>query len=197
MKPDNAASRALCLHKTIIDSLSCSLSCSCSNICLEQDKDKEQEQEILTMKEQHSFTQHKDDEWLQVLGANDPDLQKRLSDAVNQKVSAKEYTRDDVAYVSKVELPACKGTLNVDKVQLEKLRRLCQLWDVELRPAKISSHRKVIGPIIVAFKRLMFPILRVFMKDVLRQQKDFNGAVIAMLAEANTNKNAEKSRPDQ
>lgn len=74
-----------------------------------------------------------------------------------------------------------KSTLKASDVELEALRRLCQIWDVDLKQPAITSHRKFIGPIIVAAKRIVFPILRTFMRDTLRQQRDFNAQAIALL----------------
>ena len=79
-----------------------------------------------------------------------------------------------------------------DDPSLDKLRRLCQLWDVDLRCSGITSHRPVLGPFIVAMKKLFYPFLRVFLKDALQQQRDFNAAAVSLLADLASKQLSEK-----
>ena len=76
-----------------------------------------------------------------------------------------------------------KGVLQVSNDQLEKLRRLCQVWDVDIRPGEITSHRPIIGRVIVAGKKLLFPVIRALLKNYLSQQREFNAAAISLLAD--------------
>ena len=107
----------------------------------------------------------------------------RLSAIVDGKVAAGEYLQKDLNYLSNLKRPVLDGVLAVSDERLEKLRRLCQLWAVDLTPAKISSHRKFIGAIIVAAKRAIYPFLKVLLKDSFAQQRDFNAAAIALLTD--------------
>ena len=121
--------------------------------------------------------------WLSVAGEAAPDIARELSEAVEQKIAQGKYRREDVEYIGRIKRQLVDGTLDVSESKLEKLRRLCQLWEVDIKPSEISSHRPFIGPVIVAFKKLLFPILRVLLKDTLRQQRDFNSAAISLLTE--------------
>lgn len=112
------------------------------------------------------------------------EMAQRLEDQVSQKVAAGKFKREDQHYVRDVNFMPVRENLHISQERLEKLRRLCQLWEVELAPPReISSHRPFVGPLIVAAKKMMFPILRVFLKDTLRKQRDFNAAAIALLAD--------------
>ncbi len=112
------------------------------------------------------------------------ELERSLQGRVREKIASGSFKEGDVRYVQDVTFLPVRHRLNVSNEVLERLRRLCQLWEVDLvAPRKLSSHRKFIGPLIVAAKRCMFPILRVFFKDTLRRQRDFNAQVIATLAE--------------
>ena len=102
---------------------------------------------------------------------------------VEERMRGRAYTPDEAAYVAKVDLSAVKDPLSVSDRRLEKLRRLCQAWDIEIRPVNITSHRRIVGPLIVAAKKMIFPVLRLFLKDFIRRQKEFNAAAIALLAE--------------
>lgn len=125
--------------------------------------------------------QEKRESW--ITGAADGSLEEKIEALVQQRISKGEYKSEDARYIEKLPVSIVGGALAVDDRVLEKLRRLCQLWDVEMKPVKITSHRKVIGPFIVFAKKLIFPLLKVFLKEPLRQQRDFNAAAIALLAE--------------
>jgi len=116
-------------------------------------------------------------------------LERRVAD----KIAAGKYKREDVHYVRDVTFMPVQEALQLSTDRLEKLRRLCQLWEVDLKPPReISSHRPLIGPIIVGAKKLFFPILRVFLKETLRKQRDFNAAAIALLADVANEKGSKK-----
>lgn len=121
--------------------------------------------------------------WLKVCGESDQSLASELEGRVRQKIENKEFSADNVYYVSKVDLRPVKNSLDLSDIELEKLRAMCSLWSLELRPVTITSHRRFIGPLIVAAKKIAFPIIRIFMRDVLRQQSSFNAATIAMVTE--------------
>ena len=121
--------------------------------------------------------------WLKISGEDSPEISQDMLCRVERRISAGEYSSDDVKYIEKLSLRLAERSLQISDGRLEKLRRLCQLWEVDLRPGRISSHRKFVGPLIVAAKRLCLPVLRALFKDTLRQQRDFNAAVISLLAE--------------
>ena len=127
--------------------------------------------------------EHTPSGWLSAGAINSVALEGSASAAVAARIAEGKFKRTDVEYISRLNLPVVEGALNVSDRQLEKLRRLCQLADVDLVPARISSHRPFIGPLIVAGKKVLFSILKVLLKDTLRKQRDFNAAVISYLAE--------------
>jgi hypothetical protein len=124
-----------------------------------------------------------DDEWLQVMGRDDRGLAAELTARINSKIAAGKFKPEDLNFLSKAELRLIKKNHDFGDDALERLRRLCQLWELDLRPAPISSHRRFVGPLIVGAKRMIFPILRVFMKETIKQQREFNAEVIHMLAD--------------
>ena len=121
--------------------------------------------------------------WIVVGGEAAPELSRQLSESVARRISEGKYTQKDIEIVSKIELPLIDGKLNVNAKDLEKLRELCKLWDVDLKPLHISSHRKFIGPVIVAAKKLFYPFVRAIFKESHKQQREFNAATISMIAE--------------
>lgn len=120
--------------------------------------------------------------WLTVCGKDASERAEGIRARVEKKMTAGEFTADEVAYIAKVDLSVVKGDLRVSDECLEKLRRLCALWDIDLKVFSISSHRKILGPVIVALKKVLFPVLRVFLKECIKQQRAFNAETISYLA---------------
>lgn len=111
------------------------------------------------------------------------DLTETLLASSKARMLEKGYTDVDIEYIQKLKLKLIDGGLDISEKDLEKLSLLCKLWDVELKPSQISSHRPVLGHAIVALKKLIFPIIRVMLKDSFKQQRDFNAAAVSMMAE--------------
>jgi hypothetical protein len=110
-----------------------------------------------------------------------------IAESIEQDMQARmdssEYTADEAYYVSHVDLTLCKKELRLSDERLEKLRQLCQLWDIDLRHKEITSHRKFVGPVIVFAKKRIYPLFRFFLKDLIHQQQRFNATAIALIAD--------------
>lgn len=128
-----------------------------------------------------SATLHSAKNWIRAFGNYDTELSSKVESRIAARLAAKEFRADEVEYVRTADFCPVRGTLSVSEKELNTLRRLCQAWEIELRPGKITSHRPLIGPIIVAVKKLVFPLVQVFMKDLVKQQKDFNSSAIALM----------------
>lgn len=119
-------------------------------------------------------------DWLNVAGQPDPTLAGKLFKRVSSRVEQGEFNWDNIGYINDLSLKAAGPALDVDKATLEKLRRACQLWNVDLQFKEIKSHRPVIGVFIVAAKKIVIPIIRALLKDSMRQQRSFNAAMLAI-----------------
>lgn len=111
------------------------------------------------------------------------DLIEKTASRVNQQIEAGNYSLDEMKYIAAINEMPVKGKIRISPEKLEKLRRLCQVWEVNLSYNKITSHRRLIGPLIVLFKKLFYPVVQALFKDFIRQQKEFNAATIALLAD--------------
>lgn len=123
-------------------------------------------------------------------------LEKQILAGVSSRIEGGDFSKEDVHFVSKLALPAASGSLESSNEMLERLRRAAQVWDVELKQKSFSSHRPVVGPIIVGVKKALFPIIRFFMADSLRQQRDFNAAVLRCLVELTRENNSKETQQD-
>lgn len=121
--------------------------------------------------------------WLAVLGEEDRELAERCGSRVSAARDRGDFTIEDQKYIDSLRLDAVADRLDVSDEILERLRRMCQCWNVELRSGEITSHRKFVGPLIVAGKRLVYPLLRALLRDTLREQRRFNAEALSLLAE--------------
>lgn len=122
-----------------------------------------------------------------VCGDPGDELYKELKKSVTNKIEQNKLKADELKYIERLNLMPTRDhsgeSIDIDPKYIERLKTLCQLWDIDLRVDNISSHRPFIGPVIVAFKKFIFSILRVLLKNTLRQQRDFNAGVINLLSE--------------
>lgn len=127
--------------------------------------------------------------WLRICGEEDPALSSELSALAEAASKKHNFSQKSLDYITKLDRRislVSEGTASqtqIDDVLVEKLRLLCKFWDVYPTAGSISSHRKFIGPIIVAFKKALFSMLRVLLKPAFEKQRNFNAQVIEMLAE--------------
>lgn len=119
--------------------------------------------------------------WITLCGEPAPLISADLEARVQARLQSKEFRQDELDYVRTATYLPIAGDLQVTENELNVLRRLCQSWDIELRPLTITSHRPIIGPVIVAVKKILFPLVQVFLKDLIRQQRDFNSSAIALM----------------
>jgi len=86
--------------------------------------------------------------------------------------------RDEVARVAAMPLHTFAG----DEAASEIFRRCCVTWDVD-RELPITSHRAVVGPLLVAGKRFARRLLRFLTEAPLSRQRDFNWNLLLVLRE--------------
>lgn len=110
-------------------------------------------------------------------------LSRLVESRVEELIQHGKFTRHDASYVEKLTLRATSSGFSCSPERLDRLRRAAQVWDIELRPREITSHRPVIGPIIVSIKKLVFPILSFFLSDLIRQQRSFNAEILGLVIE--------------
>ena len=130
--------------------------------------------------------------WIMVCGEADANLEQRVASQVQGRIAAGQFAARDVEYVAGLTRPVFSGRADLDDDSLEKLRTLCKMWDVDIRPAAITSHRKFLGPLIVKCKQVFFPLLRVLLKDFIAQQREFNATAITLLAKVSAQRSTQK-----
>ena len=109
---------------------------------------------------------------------NNPTIEEKVSAELNSYQDKTELIKSVNAVSFELPLKNCSPEL------IDKFRIACSRWDVHLKPpSSITSHRPLIGPIIVMVKKAIYPILRNLLKDFTREQREFNAASLAIMAE--------------
>ena len=86
-----------------------------------------------------------------------------------------EYTSEESQQITTLDRSLFGGRLVLNDEQTTALRSLAKLSQIELKQGReISSHRKYIGPIIVFFKKLSWPLIRVHLKEPFDGLREFS-----------------------
>lgn len=135
------------------------------------------------------------DNWIKIQGESAPiELLNSLEGGVASKIGSGAYSDRDIKYLASLNRPVISQRLEVTADRLEKLRAMCQAWDIDFKPVSVSSHRRFIGKFIVAAKKGLQPIIKALLKDTIAQQRNFNAAVI--LAVTDLTNEVDKLRTD-
>jgi len=121
--------------------------------------------------------------WLKIKGDPIPGIESQIDGIVASKISSGAFSQRDVDYLAKLSRPVLNEKILVTGERLEKLRAMCQSWDIDFRPVQITSHRKFIGKFIVGFKRAIQPVIKALLRDTIAQQRNFNASVISAVTD--------------
>ncbi len=123
------------------------------------------------------------DEWLSVCGERDENLEREIIAAVTLMQEQAGMPCGEPARVGGVSTAIATGNFSVTPERLELLRSLCHLYSAGIRAEKISSHRRIIGPVIVFVKKALFRVVSGLLGPSFRYQRDFNAGVIRLLGD--------------
>jgi hypothetical protein len=119
--------------------------------------------------------------WLEVAGEASPALQDQLVAEVHNLSTKGAMPSDEESRVARLSTALTNDSFVVSPERLELLRGLCQIYSAGIRAEKISSHRKLLGPVIVKVKQLIFRVISVLLGPTFSFQRDFNAGVIRLL----------------
>jgi hypothetical protein len=128
----------------------------------------------------YDFEQKKIMSWMKVPGSPGT-LEAEVAAMVGAALEKGSIKQADLDYLSRYRLAALQESLVLSSRELELLRNLCAIWGREPLRAPITSHRRVIGPLLVAAKKALFPLIRGALGPELQRQQEFNGALIEFL----------------
>jgi hypothetical protein len=93
------------------------------------------------------------------------------------------YNADEISKVSSLSTRLFPPGIKLDDALGEDFRLLVRFSTAELRaPSQITSHRPLIGPVIVAVKRLFWPLVRALLKDTFVQIEEYHSRMLQLCA---------------
>ncbi len=124
----------------------------------------------------------------QIISNTDPSLstleQRAITQLESRLASNRHYTSSEVVEIEELDRRLIPTDIDIDEGTTKKLRALCKLSQCELKPAReITSHRPFIGPIIVAIKKLSWPLIKIHLKEAFAGQQEFNSWAVYSIAE--------------
>jgi O-antigen chain-terminating methyltransferase len=107
-------------------------------------------------------------------------LMEEIKERVRQKKASGFYSEEEVRRIAEMELEITEALPTFRSEIEDHLAALNDAWDTAAEPA-ITSHRKLAGRLIVAFKRLLRRATRPYITLVLAQQVRFNSTLLRLL----------------
>jgi hypothetical protein len=83
---------------------------------------------------------------------------------------------EEVSRISQMKL----HTLSATGIASEAFRKSCVSWEID-RPPPVTSHRPLLGPWIVAAKKILRRVVRWPLQPFLARQRDFNRSLLVVL----------------
>lgn len=119
------------------------------------------------------------------------DIMKKIEENVRERKKAGFYSDDDIYTISTAEVDISHKPLKDDKSAEDEHTRysrevethreyLNQNWDSILK-VSIISHRKIVGPFIVFFKKAVAFLLRPLIMPILESHVQFNSELVRLL----------------
>lgn len=109
-------------------------------------------------------------------------IMKQIQERVLEKKRAGIYTDEEIREVSELKNEISPQKEGVYGELALHLRRLHHNWDVASSSALITSHRRVLGPIIVTLKKIGFRIFKFIGHPFVIRQTEFNAASVRFSA---------------
>lgn len=107
-------------------------------------------------------------------------LMEEIKERVRQRRASGFYSDEEVRRIAKMELEVTEVVPGFREEVEHHLAVLNDAWDTAADPV-ISSHRRILGPIIVALKKLLRQVTRPYITLVLARQVDFNSRLLHLL----------------
>jgi len=122
-------------------------------------------------------------DWFSVAGKHDESLAAALNSQLERWKQEGAMPPNEPERVGSLSTAIAKGDFTTSSKRLELLRELCHIYSAGIRAEKIASHRRIIGPCIVAIKRVLFRAVSTLLGPSFERQRDFNAGVIRLLGD--------------
>ena len=111
-------------------------------------------------------------------GVNVEEIMKEIHRRVLEKKQDGIYSDEEIKRVTDLKNDLSpKKNERYSEMNLH-LRKLHSNWDVAVNGGTITSHRKILGPVIVLAKRIGFKFIRFFSSAFFTRQTEYNAASV-------------------
>jgi SAM-dependent methyltransferase len=107
-------------------------------------------------------------------------LMEEIRERVRQKKASGFYSEEEVRRIAEMELEVTDALPTFRSEIEHHLAALNDAWDTLAEP-EVTSHRPVVGPAIVALKRLLHRATRPYLQLILERQVRFNTTLLHLL----------------
>jgi len=130
-----------------------------------------------------SFT---DEPLLVPTGATDVSvLQAQVHERLSWRLANNDhYSLDEIEHIATLDRLLFPRSFIIDENLCNRFRRLAMFSQVGLRPARtITSHRKIVGPVIVLLKNLTWPLVKVHLQHTMDALQELHCGIVELLAQ--------------
>ena len=117
-------------------------------------------------------------EWFRLPGADAETIAERVRERVEARVASGVLSAEEIDRVTSARV----RVLPVGGELSEAFRRCCIAWEVD-RSERLTSHRPIVGPLIVLVKRAVRRLLRFQNQAAIARQQEFNRNLLVVLGE--------------
>lgn len=97
------------------------------------------------------------------------------------------YSQQEIRDVSGLRVNLFPPEMELSKEVSERMRMLCKLSELRLEESVYyRSHRKIIGPLVVALKRLTFPFVKFHISSTIDTAREFQIRAVEQIAAQET-----------
>jgi SAM-dependent methyltransferase len=108
-------------------------------------------------------------------------LMERVRSRIEEKKQTGSYSRDDLEKIERMTLQIQSEESDSQEEDIQyRLSQLNYLCDTR-RPPEFSSHRKVLGPLVNGFKKVLQRLTEPYIHMILQNQVDFNVELVRLL----------------
>ena len=124
-----------------------------------------------------------DEHWFLIGGNPAPEIAKTIQEAVRNDSTSGVMPVGEEVRVAGFSASLSHDTFMASPELMNLIRSLCQLYGRGVQAQKIQSHRRVIGPVIVAVKKVMHRLVLALLGPSFQFQREFNAHVIRLLSD--------------
>ena len=107
-------------------------------------------------------------------------LMEEIRERVRQRRASGFYSEEEVRRIAQIELEVTEVAPGFQSEIEHHLAALNDTWDTAGEPV-ITSHRRILGPVIVGVKRLLRRLTKPYITLVLARQVEFNSTLLHLL----------------